>query len=185
MLFYLSEHSVKKSGVPVDVSLVRVISLLAVLSPLTVPSSAGRLWFLLCGGISFRSLIITLDDLHMPSNFSGGRAATRHGPRQRFRLGGANNALPRLLVLGARRTPSLMRRSLRLFWRGLRVLRVFWRVWHILRVLSFLKGLVNVRGFDRHFELSEDFFCSFSHLFAFVGLIVANTAGLFKNELKT
>ena len=40
-----------------------------------------------------------------------------------------------------------MQRSLRLFWRVWRVLRLL----HILRVVSFLKGLVNVRGLDRHF----------------------------------
>ena len=83
------------------------------------------------------------------------RCENHHGPRQFFWLG-ANGARPRLLVLGARLTPSLMRlmrRILRLFWHILRVGRV-WRGLRGLRVLlglRVLKGLVNIRGFDRHF----------------------------------
>jgi len=146
----LCEHSVEQSRVSVDAHLVRVRLLLAIFGPLAMPSSPGRqrFFYFFCGRGSLRS---TLDYLHTPISLLGRRAATRHRPRQFLWLGGAVRALPRLLVLGARRTPSRARRRRRilwLFWRRCgRVLRVL----RVLRVHNFLKGLVNVRGFDRHF----------------------------------
>ena len=83
-------------------------------------------------------------------SFGAGGAATRHGPDGR---NGAHGASSGLLVLAARRTPSLLFRRL---WRLLNIWRVLY-IW-LSTVLSCVQRLVNVCGVNGHvFELYRSF----------------------------
>ncbi len=126
-----------------------VLLALAMFDVLAMPRSSGRLDF----GSRLRSLRSTLD-LHTFCRSARGGAATRHGPDGR---NGADGASSGLLVLAARRTPSLLFRRL---WRCVWLLNN-WRVLYIWlsTVLSCVQRLVNVCGVNGHvFELYRSFF---------------------------